>query len=144
MERIQRDQRRFSGNETADIFDLASAIEGTTSHLDRDLSLEDLYRIADELGISSAAIDAAIRDLGRRDRAEAREAKRNVKRRMRFIRHAMVYTIAIVMLAIVDALGGGGWWFFYVAGLWGILLAMHGLRFVTRRNGPLERRLAGT
>lgn len=143
MERIHQDERRFDRDEVAEIFDLASAIEGTTGGVDRDISFDDLHRIANELGISQASVEAAVRDLGKRRREEVREARRAVRRRMRFIRHATVYMIVVLILAIVDALGGGGWWFFYVAGLWGILLAMHALRFITRRNGPLERRLVG-
>ena len=55
------------------------------------------------------------------------------------MRHAMAFTIVVAVLATVDALDGGGWWFIYIAGIWGIALALYGLRFATRRNGPLER-----
>ena len=57
---------------------------------------------------------------------------------MRFVRHALVYIVVVSSLLLVDALNSGGWWFFYVAALWGAILAIQGLRFVTRKKGPLE------
>ena len=41
-------------------------------------------------------------------------------------------------LLLIDVLNGGGWWFYYVAALWGAVLAIQGMRFVTRKKGPLE------
>lgn len=58
---------------------------------------------------------------------------------MRFIRHATVYAVVMTALLTMDWIGRGGWWFFYPAALWGIFLALHGLRFVTGRRGPVER-----
>lgn len=133
--------RRYGREETADILDLAAALETSDAERQLDLSRDDLHRIAAELGISVAAVDAAIDDAARSDRVSARSNRKAVRRRMRFIRHAIAYAITVSILALVDALGGGGWWFFYVAALWGIVLALHGMRFVTRRNGPLEQRL---
>ena len=60
---------------------------------------------------------------------------------MRLIRHVAVYVIVIAALFAVDALGGGAWWFGIVAALWAIVLALHAMRFVTRRGGPLENHL---
>jgi 2TM domain len=142
VERIRTRRDRFTTDEIADIFDVAASIEAIPVGLERDLSLDDLYRIGEELGISPSSIDAAMVAIARRGRADERDVRRSIRRRMRFLRHAIAYVVVVGMLAIIDALGGGGWWFFYVAGLWGIALALHALRFVTRRNGPLERRLS--
>jgi len=60
---------------------------------------------------------------------------------MRFVRHAMVYALVVSSLLLIDALNGGGWWFFYVAALWGTILALQAMRFLTRRKGPLEQAL---
>ena len=139
--RLRDGTRRYARDETAEILDLAASLETSSSERDLDLTRHDLYRIADELGISEAAVDEAIVGRSRTARSDARAARKAVRRRMRFIRHAVAYTIVVGMLALVDALGGGGWWFFYVAAIWGIALALHAMRFVTRRNGPLEQRL---
>ena len=45
-------------------------------------------------------------------------------------------------IALIDAINGGGWWFFYIAGGWGIALALHGMRFATRKDGPVEKIVA--
>ena len=139
--RWRDDRRRYGRDETADILDLAAALESSDAERQLDLSRDDLYRIARELGISESAVDAAIDGSDRTSRVEAKTNRRSVRRRMRFIRHALAYVITVSILAVVDALGGGGWWFFYIAAIWGIVLALHGMRFVTRRNGPLEQRL---
>ena len=141
MERLQDRDERYSRDQTADILDLAAAIEDVTRDGGLDLSRQDLYRIAGELDISHEAVDEAIRAMARDQTRSAKDLRKSVRRRMRFVRHAMAYVITVTVLAVVDALGGGGWWFFYVAGGWGILLALHALRFVTRRNGPLEQRM---
>lgn len=139
--RLRDGSRRYARDETAEILDLAASLETSSSERELDLTRGDLYRIADELGISEAAVDEAIVGRSRARRSDVRAARKAVRRRMRFIRHAIAYTIVVAMLALVDALGGGGWWFFYVAAIWGIALALHAMRFVTRRNGPLEQRL---
>lgn len=138
MERATRNSERFGRTETANIFDLATALEDSSRIDGRDLTRDDLYRIGDEIGISPSAIDAAIGEARRRDRSVDKESRRAVRRRLRFMRHAMAFTIVVAVLATVDALDGGGWWFIYIAGIWGIALALYGLRFATRRNGPLE------
>lgn len=138
--RLRDGTRRYARDETAEILDLAASLDTSSSERELGLTRHDLYRIADELGISEGAVDDAIIDRSRVLRSDARTTRKAVRRRMRFIRHAVAYSIVVGMLALVDALGGGGWWFFYVAAIWGIALALHAMRFVTRRNGPLERR----
>lgn len=134
--------RRYGRDETADILDLAAALETTRDDRRNDLTRNDLYRIADELGISASSVDAAIDGRTREAKMGARASRSSLRRRMRFIRHASAYVVTVAILAAVDALGGGGWWFFYVAAVWGVVLALHATRFVTRRDGPLERRIA--
>lgn len=141
MDGIRQDTRRFDRDETADILDLAGELEARAPGDDFDLGRSDIYRIAAELGISAVIVDRAIRELDRAQRSEAKASRRGVRRRMRFLRHALAYVITISILAAVDVLDGGGWWFYYVAAIWGIALALHALRFMTRRNGPLERKL---
>lgn len=143
MGRTQYQPARFDRDETADILDLAGELERRTTGDGLEIDLADVYRIARELGISDASVDEAIHHIVRRGTVEAKEARRSVRRRMRFIRHALAYIVTVSILALVDALGGDGWWVFYIAGFWGIILALHGLRLITRRNGPLETRLGG-
>lgn len=142
MDRQSRPERRFDRDEAADVLDLAAALEQRDKDLGEGLEVGDLRRIAEEIGISPEAVDAAIRTLNRQGRADSKETRKTARRRLRFIRHAMAYMTVIMILAVLDAVGGGDWWFFWFAGLWGILLALHGMRFVTRRNGPIDRRLS--
>lgn len=141
MERMQDHRQVYGRDETSDILDLAGELDETVRDGDVGLTRDDLYRIAGELDIDPAAIDQAIRQRARTATVSAKQSKKAVRRRMRFVRHALAYIITISLLAVIDALGGGGWWFFYVAGFWGIALALHALRFVTRRNGPLEKKM---
>jgi len=132
---------RFDRETTADILDLATAFEAAGRGHDLDLSRRELYRVADELDISPEAVDVAIAQLSRRAADSAKANRKAAKRRMRFVRHVIAFAVVVTMLALVDAIAGDGWWFFYVAGLWGILIVLHASRFLTRRNGPLERRM---
>lgn len=138
MDRLQGQRQVFDREDTAEILDLAGRLESDERSPDSGLTRQQLYRVADELDIRRDAIDKAIRDLSRSSSRSVKEQKRAVRRRMRFVRHAMAYLITVASLFLVDALDGGGWWFFYIAAIWGIFLALHALRFVTRRNGPLE------
>ena len=141
MDRMQDHRQLYGREESAEILDLAGALDDTRRDADVGLTREDLYRIADELDIDASAIDQAIRDRAKSATVSKKQAKKAVRRRMRFVRHALAYIITVSVLAIIDALDGGEWWFFYIAGLWGIVLALHAVRFVTRRNGPLESRM---
>ncbi len=143
MEQMRGDTQRFDREEAAEILDLAAAIEEQERGDDLDLTTSQVRAIAAELGISERSVARAIDRYRREDRKAAKVSRRALKRRMRFIRHAAAYVVTVAILVVVDVLDGGGWWFFYVAGFWGIALALHGLRFLTRRSGPLERRIAG-
>lgn len=126
---------RFDSDDVGDLVDVASRLDDLT---DNRVSYSQLVDIADELGVPEESIRAALADRDRERRANTKLAKKQVRRRMRLIRHIAVYTIVIFALFAVDALAGDGWWFGIVAALWGIVLALHALRFVTRRSGPLE------
>jgi hypothetical protein len=133
----ERRQVEYTADEVGDLIRLASRLDALS---DRDgLDYEQVSAVADELGISKESLAVAVRQRRRLGRAEARAAARTVRRRMRFIRHSMVYAVVMAALLVVDAAGGGGWWFFYPAALWGVFLTLHALRFFTGRRGPVER-----
>jgi len=127
--------QRFDSDDVGDLVDVAARLDDLT---DNRVSYAQLIAIAEELGVPEEAIRTALADRDRERRANTKLAKKQVRRRMRLIRHAAVFTIVIVALFAVDALGGDGWWFGIVAALWGVVLALHALRFATRRSGPLE------
>ena len=102
------------------------------------LVYDDLLRVADEVGISPKAIERAVVEDRATRRRMTKQARKRVRRRMRFVRHTIVYAVVVSSLFLIDALNGGGLWFFYVAALWGAALALQGSRFLTRRSGPVE------
>ncbi len=135
----QRQEQRFPRDEVGDIIDIAARLDDLVDDpIDQGLTLEQLVHVADEVGISREAVERAIVDQTRRKASDRREAKKRVRRRMRFIRHAMVFAVVISALLLIDVLNGGGWWFYYVAALWGAVLAIQGMRFLTRKKGPIE------
>ena len=136
----QRQERRFPRDEVGEIIDLAARLDDLVDDsVDRGLTLEQLVHVADEVGISRRAVERAVAQERKRRSVDEREARKRVHRRMRFVRHAMVYALVVSALLLIDVLNGGGWWFFYVAALWGAVLAIQGMRFMTRRKGPMER-----
>ena len=136
---VQRQEQRFPREEIGDIIDLAARLDDLVDDpTDLGLTLDQLVRVAGEVGISRNAVERAVRDQRKQKAVDEREAKKRIRRRMRFIRHILVYLVVISALFLIDALNGGGWWFFYIAALWGAVLAIQGMRFVTRRKGPLE------
>ncbi len=136
---VQRQEQRFPRDEVGEIIDLAARLDDLVEDpTDRGLTLEQLVHVADEVGISRQAVESAVGEDRKRRSANAREARKRVRRRMRFVRHAMVYALVVSALLLIDVLNGGGWWFFYVAALWGAVLAIQAMRFMTRRRGPLE------
>jgi DNA-binding phage protein len=136
---VQGQEQRFPREDVGDIIDLAARLDDLVEDpTDLGLTFEQLVRVAGEVGISRDAVERAVRDQRRQKTVDEREAKKRVRRRMRFIRHILVYLVVVSSLFLIDALNGGGWWFFYIAALWGAVLAIQGMRFVTRRKGPLE------
>ena len=138
---MERRRLTYGRDESAEILDLAGRLDDSSPADEPELSRADLHRIARELDIDPAAVDAAIARRAKTLTRSAKDAKRAVRRRMRFVRHLVAYLVTVGALFVVDAVGGGGWWWFYVAAIWGVVIVLHASRFLTRRNGPLERRL---
>ena len=136
---VQRQELRFPRDEVGEIIDLAARLDDLVEDpTDQGLSLEQLVHVADEVGISRQAVERAVAEERKRRSTGERDTRKRVRRRMRFVRHAMVYALVVSALLLIDVLNGGGWWFFYVAALWGAVLAIQAMRFMTRRRGPLE------
>ena len=139
---VQRQERRFPREEVGEIIEIAARLDDLVAEsTDRGLNLEQLVHVADEVGISRRAVERAVAEERKRRFMDERDARKRVRRRMRFVRHAMVYALVVSALLLIDVLNGGGWWFFYVAALWGAMLAVQAMRFLTRRRGPLEQAL---
>lgn len=136
---MQPSEQRFSVEEVGELIDLAARLDELATS--DGLSYDELIRVADEVGISQAAVERAIVEDRANRRRMTKRARKQVRRRMRFIRHATVYSVVVSSLLLIDALGGGGWWFFYVAAIWGAVLALQGMRFLTRKSGPVEQAL---
>lgn len=136
---MERYERRYSLDEVGEIIDLAARLDELATS--NGLSYDEMLRVADEVGISQAAVERAVAQERASRRRSAKQAKKQVRRRMRFIRHATVYLVVVSSLLLIDALSGGGWWFYYVAAIWGAVLALQGMKFLTRRSGPLEQRM---
>jgi putative flippase GtrA len=136
MGELQADEQRFSVEEVGELIDLAARLDELATS--DGLLHEDLLRVADEVGISPAAIERAVVEDRATRRRMTKQARKRVRRRMRFVRHTVVYAVVLSSLLLIDALNGGGWWFYYVAALWGAALALQGTRFLTRRSGPVE------
>ena len=136
MRELQADEQRFSVEEVGELIDLAARLDELATS--DGLLYDDLLRVADEVGISPAAIERAVVEDRASRRRITKQARKRVRRRMRFVRHTVVYAVVVSSLLLIDALNGGGWWFFYAAALWGAALALQGTRFLTRRSGPVE------
>jgi hypothetical protein len=136
---VHPDEQRFSVEEVGELIDLAARLDELATS--NGLSYDELIQVADEVGISATAVERAVL-VDRADRHRmAKRTRKQVRRRMRFIRHATVSSIVVSALLLIDALGGGGWWFYYVAAIWGAILALQGMRFLTRKSGPVEQAL---
>ena len=136
MRELQPYERRFSVAEVGELIDLAARLDELVTS--DGLAYDDLLRVADEVGISPKAIERAVVEDRATRRRMTKQARKRVRRRMRFVRHTIVYAVVVSSLFLIDALNGGGLWFFYVAALWGAALALQGSRFLTRRSGPVE------
>ena len=141
MQRGRAHDNGFTSDDVGEVIGLAARLDELSEA--NGLTLGQLASVADELGVSRRSLIAAVRRRSRQQRADSRARARQVRRRMRFIRHLTVYLVTIAALLVMDAAGGGGWWFFYPAALWGAVVVLHGMRFVTGRRGPVERFVAG-
>ena len=61
-------------------------------------------------------------------RDEYREARRRVRRRLRFLRHGFTFVAANAFFFVIDWATGGGFWVQWVALIWGAIL---GWQFLT-------------
>jgi hypothetical protein len=136
MRELQPYERRYSVDEVGELIDLAARLDELATS--DGLVYDDLLRVADEVGISPKAIERAVVEDRATRRRMTKQARKRVRRRMRFVRHTVVYAVVVSSLFLIDALNGGGWWFFYIAALWGAALALQGTRFLTRRSGLVE------
>lgn len=136
MAQMKRMQRTFSTEEVGELIELAARLDDLAGS--GGLDYDQLVRVADEVGISRRALERAVSAERAERRMVEKQARKQVRRRMRFVRHTAVYAVVVSSLLLVDALNGGGWWFYYVAAVWGAVLALQGMRFLTRKSGPLE------
>lgn len=56
--------------------------------------------------------------------AEYRRIRRRVRHRLDFLRHLATYVFVVGLFALLDWVTGGGWWVQWLAGIWGVFLAV--------------------
>lgn len=135
-------QRSYSVEEVGEVIrtasSLASRAPGTALEVRERLGFQELAEVARELGIPEEALLEAIPEAEDR----RRRAHKRTKRKMRFWRHLITYVIVMAGLGVIDWFAGPGWWVYIPASVWGIVLAMHGVRtFLTGRDGAMQRAL---
>lgn len=127
-------EKRYSREEMEEILRraLSNAEEDGVAH-------DDLVAAAAEVGISQQAIEHAALTL-RNDRARLIK-REEVKRRRRsgFFRHLSIYAIINAGIGAIDLISGPGSFVLFGAVLWGIPLALHGLRTFFPSEASLER-----
>jgi sterol desaturase/sphingolipid hydroxylase (fatty acid hydroxylase superfamily) len=69
-------------------------------------------------------------------------ARQVARRKMDFLRHAIIYLVVMAVLAIINNVAGGGyqWWLWPALG-WGIGVVAHFLSAFLYAGGNLEKRL---
>jgi len=69
-------------------------------------------------------------------------ARQVARRKMDFLRHAIIYLVVMAVLAIINNVTGGGyqWWLWPALG-WGIGVVAHFLSAFLYSGGNLEKRL---
>ncbi len=134
------EQRTFSVEEVGEVIRTASALttagaSGLAPAVRERLGFAELLEVARELGIPEAMLRQAIPEA----EARRRRAVKRTKRKMRFYRHLITWTLVCGGLGALNFLTHGPPWSGVVALLWGIPLAMHGFRtFVTGKDGRLH------
>ncbi|WP_164012440.1 2TM domain-containing protein [Pyxidicoccus trucidator] len=118
--RQQQPPTRFSQEEAADIIREATT-RSLSGDVERPLSREDVLAMAKEMGLSDAAVEAAL---------ASRVSKQQDQTRVRhaitaLASHGLSYTIVIGGLTFMDLFGGPGWWVQWPAIGWGMGLAFH-------------------
>jgi hypothetical protein len=115
------------------------------------ISHDDLLAAAKEVGIDTAAVEAAAREvsderaLTKSSVAEAPATRtgldaKQLRARRRFYRHLGTYVLVNAFLMALDFLVSGGSWFFFPLLGWGLGLALHGMNaFMTGPETDDER-----
>jgi hypothetical protein len=134
--RQQPPPTRFSQEEAADIIREATT-RSLSGDVERPLTREDVLAMAREMGLSEAAVEAALASRTRRkeDRLKVRKALTDLAT------HGVSYTIVLGGLTLMDLLGGPGWWVQWPAIGWGMGLAFHAagtLFSVLNKDAPGE------
>ncbi len=136
--RQQPPPTRFSQEEAADIIREATT-RSLSGDAERPLTREDVLAMAREMGLSEAAVEAALasRASKQQDQARMRQALTALAS------NGLSYTIVIGGLTVIDLLGGPGWWVQWPAIGWGMGLALHAagtLFAVINKDAPRGRR----
>jgi len=77
------------------------------------------------------------------DDAEVRAVRRQVRRRLDFLKNLAFFVLITGGLALLDWATGGDWWVQWLAIIWGAFLAMQFLStFMRRRSGAVRQRSA--
>ncbi|MCP3138250.1 2TM domain-containing protein [Pyxidicoccus xibeiensis] len=116
----QQPPTRFSQEEAADIIREATT-RSLAGDAERPLTREDVHAMAREMGLSEAAVEAALAARARKQEDRQRVRKAIID----FATHGLSYTIVMGGLTIMDLLGGPGWWVQWPAIGWGMGLAFH-------------------
>lgn len=101
---------------------------------------EDLVAAAREVGIPADAIERAAHQLAEHGAVNTRKEVIRRRRRRAFWRHVLTYTIANAGIFAVDWLDGGPWFFYWPLIVWGVVLALIGLRQLAPDEESLTRR----
>ncbi|MFP2906935.1 2TM domain-containing protein [Pyxidicoccus sp. 3LFB2] len=134
--RQQQPPTRFSQEEAADIIREATT-RSLSGDVERPLTREDVLAMAKEMGLSEAAVEAALASRGRKreDRRRVREAVTSLAM------HGLSYTIVLGGLTFMDLFDGPGWWVQFPAIGWGMGLAFHAvgaLAVVLKKGAPRD------
>lgn len=112
--------REFTQQAVEDIFRRALRRQVRPSE---SLSYDELLETAREIGLSEAALAAALEEYDEEGALEEARAKWLAKRRRQFLDHLRAYLIVNAGCLLLDLVLTGGVWFYYVMIGWGIGLA---------------------
>ena len=104
------------------------------------ISHDDLVSAAREVGIPSAAIEAAAQQLGEDRRISERAELIRRRRRAAFLRHLLIYLVVNAGIFFVDQADGGAYWFQYPLIIWGVIVVAFGIVQLAPDQRSLTRR----
>lgn len=126
---------QFTNEETERIIARAAKMSRSET-----VTREELIRIADQMGITPAAVEKAIAE----DKQERVKTERVEKKRKRYLRrfysHLTTYTLMITFLFIIDVITGPGWWFYWPMLGWGIGITFHALPLILNKIHSADER----